>query len=157
MQKLALASLCLALLFTSQGEAADLAVTVKNVAMKNGHAEGAVYVCLYPASAGANADFPSCEIDGVKKVKVEGIQNGIGKITFAGLSDGTYALSAFQDTNGNAKLDMGMVLPTERAATYKPACRKPTFAEIAFAVPAVSGPVIELIDFGFWGILTCHT
>ena len=57
------------------------------------------------------------------------------RFEFAGLAPGWYALKAFQDTNGNGKIDIGMFGPKEPWATYRPArpkLRPPRFEEMAF-------------------------
>lgn len=59
--------------------------------------------------------------------------------TFPQVSPGTYAIVAFQDANGNGKLDTGLLGPKEpwgmsfRAA--RPAFRPPRFEDASFTVP----------------------
>lgn len=57
------------------------------------------------------------------------------RFEFTGLVPGRYALKAFQDTNGNGKIDIGMFGPKEPWATYRlarPKLRPPRFEEMAF-------------------------
>ena len=57
------------------------------------------------------------------------------RFEFAGLAPGRYALKAFQDANGNGKIDIGMFGPKEPWATYRlarPKLRPPRFEEMAF-------------------------
>jgi uncharacterized protein (DUF2141 family) len=61
------------------------------------------------------------------------------RFEFAGLAPGRYALKAFQDLNGNGKIDIGLFGPKEPWATYRPAhprLRPPRFEEMAFDAPA---------------------
>ena len=54
---------------------------------------------------------------------------------FADLAPGRYALKAFQDVNGNGKIDIGVFGPKEPWATYRlarPKLRPPRFEEMAF-------------------------
>jgi uncharacterized protein (DUF2141 family) len=57
------------------------------------------------------------------------------RFEFAGLAPGRYALQAFQDVNGNGKIDIGIFGPKEPWATYRlaqPRFRPPRFEEMAF-------------------------
>ena len=57
------------------------------------------------------------------------------RFAFADLAPGRYALKAFQDTNENGKIDIGVFGPKEPWATYRPArpkLRPPRFEEMVF-------------------------
>jgi len=67
------------------------------------------------------------------------VARGSLRYEFAGLQPGSYALKAFQDTNGNKKLDIGVFGPKEPWATYRharPKLRPPRFEEMAFDAQA---------------------
>ncbi len=54
---------------------------------------------------------------------------------FADLAPGRYALKAFQDENGNGRIDIGVFGPKEPWSTYRlarPKLRPPRFDEMAF-------------------------
>lgn len=55
---------------------------------------------------------------------------------FDGISQGTYGILCFQDTNGNGRLDTNIIgLPTEPwgvSRNVRPFLRRPKFEEIAF-------------------------
>jgi uncharacterized protein (DUF2141 family) len=71
----------------------------------------------------------------VIKLESEDVARRRVRFEFAGLAPGRYALKAFQDTNGNGKIDIGMFGPKEPWATYRPArpkLRPPRFEEMAF-------------------------
>jgi len=63
------------------------------------------------------------------------------------VAPGRYALSAFEDVNGNGVLDMGLFGPKEPSGFFKvfTAWRKPTFADVSWtADKAVQGADIPL-------------
>jgi len=65
----------------------------------------------------------------------EDLRRGRLRFEFADLAPGRYALKAFQDTNGNGKIDIGVFGPREPWATYRlarPKLRPPRFEEMAF-------------------------
>jgi uncharacterized protein (DUF2141 family) len=60
---------------------------------------------------------------------------------------GEWAVSAYEDINGNGKLDMGFFGPKEPTGFWRPFTgrRKPTFKDVSFAVTLdTSGIVINL-------------
>lgn len=76
---------------------------------------------------------------------------------FVDVTPGKYALSAFQDTDGDGKLKLGTVpvlgrpifgkeCPLERVGTYRSTMSKPVFDGISFDVPAAGLPKIKLLD-----------
>lgn len=69
------------------------------------------------------------------------------RFAFADLVPGRYALKAFQDTNGNGRIDISLFGPKEPWATHRPArpkLRPPRFEEMAFEATA-SVTDIELV------------
>lgn len=63
------------------------------------------------------------------------------------VAPGRWALSAYEDVNGNGRLDMGFFGPREPSGFWRPfhAWRKPRFDDVAFAAGgAVAGIVIAL-------------
>ncbi len=65
----------------------------------------------------------------------EDVARRMVRFEFAGLAPGRYALKAFQDLNGNGKIDIGIFGPKEPWATYRlarPKLRPPRFEEMAF-------------------------
>lgn len=151
-------SLTLALALAPHALAEDLTVTIKNVEMSGSAPKGKLYLCVYPSSVATNSEFPSCEIAGIQKLVVTQVAGGKGTYKVSGLGAGEYALSSFQDTDGDAKLNLEVVgklarlfdydeCPLERVGTYRPANSRPKFQDISFKVPAVSELTIELKDF----------
>ncbi len=119
-------------------QAADLRVEVTVPAQK----QGAVMVALFDKSDG----FPRG-----KPLQVATAQPADGKavVPFPGLPEGDYAVSAFLDENGNAKLDANLFgLPTELFGFSRNARNPmgpPPFADAAFRVgPGESIQSIEL-------------
>lgn len=83
--------------------AADLTVTVDGVT----GAQGNVMVALFDKAS----EFPS---GNRFKVQMVPAAAGTARLVFKDIPPGRYALSAFQDVNGNGRLDANMVgLPTE--------------------------------------------
>ncbi|MCU0242551.1 MAG: DUF2141 domain-containing protein [Vicinamibacteria bacterium] len=67
------------------------------------------------------------------------VARGHIRFEFAELKPGRYALKAFQDMNGNKKIDIGMFGPKEPWSTYRlarPKFRPPRFDEMAFDASA---------------------
>ena len=67
----------------------------------------------------------------------EELKSGNVEFEFTDIPDGTYALSAYLDQNGNGKMDMGFLGPKEPWGNYRyarPRTRGPKWEEVAFAV-----------------------
>ncbi|WP_081845780.1 DUF2141 domain-containing protein [Erythrobacter litoralis] len=92
---------------TAPVSAGDVAVTLEGVK----DPEGALVVCLWDR----DAKFPNCEKgEPVKRIVLPATAK---TATFEGVSDGTYAVSAFHDANGNGKLDTNFIgMPKEAVA-----------------------------------------
>ena len=97
-------TLCAALLLPLAASAADLRVTVTE-----GPATPSVlYIALHDSAANYAATQPVAS-------QTAPMRNGAAQVVFPGLPPGRYALRAFADENGNAKLDTNMLgIPTER-------------------------------------------
>jgi uncharacterized protein (DUF2141 family) len=90
------------LAWTGAVQAADLTVGIEG--LKN--ANGQVLVAVFDRAA----DFLKQPV----RVAAVNAQQGTVKVSIAGLPAGDYALSVFQDENGNGKLDKNVVgMPTE--------------------------------------------
>jgi uncharacterized protein (DUF2141 family) len=102
---LPIAAACLLLAVGGVAGAADLKVSIENLASPG----GTVYLALYD-----RADvFPQAG----KNVAGQFMPVGEGTVTaaFLNLKPGRYALSVFHDENGNGKLDTNLLgIPTER-------------------------------------------
>ncbi|HEX2954168.1 MAG TPA: DUF2141 domain-containing protein [Bacillota bacterium] len=65
------------------------------------------------------------------------LQQHAARFTFKDVPAGVYAINCFQDTNGNSKLDGGMLGPKEPWGVYRNArhvLKAPKFKEMAFSV-----------------------
>lgn len=95
---------------------------------------GVVRLCLTRDSR----TFPDCTADpAARHASVPA--GAAGDVVFGDLPSGEYALSAFHDENGNAKLDTFVRIPREGFAfSRNPAIRfgPPRFADAAFAMTA---------------------
>lgn len=104
----------------------DLAVTVKNVKSNDGNISVAVY---------DNADG-FLKFDKVFKAEAVPSQKGSTEVLLKNLPEGTYAIAAFHDENGNDELDTNMLgIPKEplgfskgKMKTFGP----PSFEECSF-------------------------
>jgi uncharacterized protein (DUF2141 family) len=104
----------------------------------NGAQKGQLYLALFEDAS----QFPQ-NASASQGVKLP-IDAGVVKHTFKNVKWGTYAIAAYQDLNGNGKLDRNFFgVPTEPYAfSNNPAVKwqEPTFAEAAFDLdrPAAS-------------------
>lgn len=120
---------------------------------------------LCAAASPAFAATVQVEVDGIEpgggEVRVALCQGGLSEsacvrgddapatadralFTFQGVSPGTYAVAAYQDANGNSRLDRtGLGLPLEPYGFSGAAGRKarPDFSEAAFALREPGGSV----------------
>lgn len=71
-------------------------------------ARGVVRLAICPPGTG----FPDCKDKAVRTATLP-IENGKARMTFAGFTAGTYAVSVFHDANGNGKLDTFVGIPKE--------------------------------------------
>ncbi len=109
--------------------AADLRVTVSD----GPTTPSTLYVALHDSAGTYAAMQPLAS-------QTAPLRNGTAQIVFLGLPPGRYALRAFADENGNAKLDTNMLgIPTERygfSKDAKGAMGPPGFDAVAFPVEA---------------------
>lgn len=94
--------------------------------------KGNVLVCVT-----ANPKFfPDCSKD-PKSYRAKVAARDAANVSFAGLSQGTYAVALLHDENGNSKMDMAVFLPKEGFGfSRNPAIvtGPPKFKAAAFAV-----------------------
>lgn len=125
-----LAALC-ATLFLAPAFAADLHVTVANVAS----ADGKVLVGLFDGAAGFPRQVARGEIVGAAQRDAQGRL----RVVFSGLPPGSYAVSAVHDRDGDGRLNRNLMgVPSEPygfsgrgAGRFGP----PEFTEAAVVVP----------------------
>jgi uncharacterized protein (DUF2141 family) len=113
-------------------QAADMTVTVENIQDDSGQ----VLIGVFDSPSGflKEARFgkriPAAERDGGGRITV----------TFPGLQEGTYAVSAIHDRDGNEKLTMNIVgMPSEPlgfSGKGNPTFGPPAFTDAAFSLPA---------------------
>lgn len=104
----------------------DLTVTVNNVTSNDGKVSVAVY----------NSSDGFLKFDKVFKAEAVPSQKGSTEVLLKDLPEGTYAIAAFHDENGNDELDTNMLgIPKEplgfskgKMKTFGP----PSFGECAF-------------------------
>lgn len=97
-------TLCAALLLPLAASATDLRVTVT----EGPNTPSVLYIALHDSAASYAATQPVAS-------QTAPMRNGAAQVVFPGLPPGRYALRAFADENGNAKLDTNMLgIPTER-------------------------------------------
>jgi uncharacterized protein (DUF2141 family) len=117
--------------------AADLTVRVTGL----GNAPNMVSCTVFNAAEGFPESNPAALTQWVAS-------NPAGvSCTFAGLKPGTYAVSIFEDLNGNRKLDANWLgipkEPTGVSNNVRP-IRKPRFDEASFTFEAVAHQVVEI-------------
>jgi uncharacterized protein (DUF2141 family) len=108
--------------------------------------EGTVYIGLMTEEGFRN------NYTFLKRVRVavgpDELRTGRVRYEIVGVPDGTYALSVFQDVNGNGQLDSGPFGPVEPWATFRrsrPLFSGPQWEEMAFAVEKkISGADLKL-------------
>ena len=116
----------------------DLTVTVENVKSN----EGKISVAVYNSSDGF------LEFDKVFKANSVASKKGSTEVVLKDLPEGTYAIAAFHDENGNGELDTNIMgIPKEplgfskgKMKTFGP----PSFAECSFKLTsdqAISVPI----------------
>jgi uncharacterized protein (DUF2141 family) len=93
--------------------------------------EGTIYLSLHD-----NEDsFPSADQDAVRTGKIESFGK-TAEYTFENLSEGTYAISVFQDMNGNAEMDTNFLgIPKEPVgASNQNSFGRPKFSKSKFTL-----------------------
>jgi len=100
---------------------------------------------LFIAVCRQSKGFPN-ELDMVQQFVLDPAANKDLSVTVTNLPYGKYAVSIFQDMNGNGKLDKGLFgIPTEPFAfsnNYHPTFRAPTWDDCAFDYNATSKEVV---------------
>ena len=119
-------------------QASDLKVVIKGI--KNGN--GQILVCLFNRAAG----FPNCESQGAFKRFGTKARAGALSFVLKQIPEGTYAISAAHDQNGDNKIERHFIFgyPTEGAGTSnypEPPRLPPTFGKAQFRLSGQSGTV----------------
>jgi len=100
---------------------------------------------VYIAVSTPSDNFPD-EANMVKQMIAKPAGRAAFSVQLEGLKYGTYAVMAFQDLNGNGKLDKGfMGIPNEPFAfsnNYKPTFRAPKFKDCSFVFSASNKLVV---------------
>jgi uncharacterized protein (DUF2141 family) len=108
---------------------AEHTVTVRMTGMRS--SAGKVRVVLHDRAEGFPGQNP-------RQRAQASIEDGAAVVRFAGLPDGTYAVSMFHDENGNGTLDETWFgRPTEGVGSSnnpRPKMRAPTFQEASFSL-----------------------
>lgn len=135
---LVVAAACLACM--SQVQAADITVVVQNV-QDNG---GQVMVALYNSTD----SFPDKMTQGQMVAAKQRAADGSVRVTFSGLPNGDYAVSAFHDRDNNGKLNTNVMgMPTEPYGFSRNAAGNfgpPSFQDAAFNVQKNTEIVVQL-------------
>jgi len=96
---------------------------------------GSIYIALVTEEEYRQPDSVPVRFSLVLDPSPAELRAGQMRYSFQNVPEGTYALRAFQDVNGNGRLDAGIFGPTEPWCIYRlrlPAFRAPRFAEIRF-------------------------
>lgn len=113
-----------------------LEVTFSNIR----ESESPIYIALNEYSE----DFPNSN-KAVKYFKIDPRGRSTAKLSVHDLPYGKYAISAFQDLNGNQKMDKGfMGIPSEPFAfsnNYKPLFRAPRWSDCEFVYSPASSQI----------------
>jgi uncharacterized protein (DUF2141 family) len=138
----AIAAACLLVLFSAGARAAELTVTVDKLRSN----QGQVLLCIFSAESSDKAAFPDCAKG--RPVRTANAPAAGGKVVlnFKGLKDGTYAVAAIHDENGNGQLDTNFLgIPVEGiAVSNNPRLLgKPSFMEGQFELKGVAAISIE--------------
>ncbi|MBZ9650626.1 DUF2141 domain-containing protein [Psychroflexus montanilacus] len=125
--------------FTGFSQTFELKVVVEEIEDK----DGIIYLSLHD-----NADsFPSDDKKAVKTGKIEKF-NTTAEFTFSGLKEGDYAISIFQDLNGNEEMDTNMLgIPKEPVgASNMTSLGRPKFSKCKFNVSEDSTMTIKYMN-----------
>lgn len=106
---------------------ADLTIVIENIEKS----EGTIYMSLHSNES----TFPSETDDSVKTGKIETFDS-TAEFTFEGLDKGEYAVSFFQDLNGNEEMDTNIVgFPKEPVgASNMTSLGRPKFSKCKFTL-----------------------
>lgn len=125
--------------FTGFSQTFELKVVIEEIEDK----DGIIYLSLHD-----NADsFPSDDKKAVKTGKIEKF-NTTAEFTFSGLKEGDYAISIFQDLNGNEEMDTNMLgIPKEPVgASNMTSLGRPKFSKCKFNVSEDSTVTIKYMN-----------
>lgn len=125
--------------FTGFSQTFELKVVIEEIEDK----DGIIYLSLHD-----NADsFPSDDKKAVKTGKIEKF-NTTAEFTFSGLKEGDYAISIFQDLNGNEEMDTNMLgIPKEPVgASNMTSLGRPKFSKCKFNVSEDSTMTIKYMN-----------
>jgi uncharacterized protein (DUF2141 family) len=99
---------------------------------------------IYIALSEYSEDFPNSN-KALKYFRIDPKGRSTAKISISDLPYGKYAISAFQDLNGNQKMDKGfMGIPSEPFAfsnNYKPMFRAPRWKDCEFVYSSASSQI----------------
>lgn len=126
-----LASITILIIFSfniQKGETYSLTIEVKELQ----NSKGVVQFALYNKDGTIpDEDYKKC-----CKILKGKIQNGMAKVTFAGLTPGKYAVNILHDENENGEIDKGFILPIEGIgfSNYKSVglTNRPNFSKASF-------------------------
>jgi uncharacterized protein (DUF2141 family) len=142
-------ALAIAPWISSPGQAADgaaAALTVHFIGLKT--SQGAVMMAVYNSEAAYENSGTASEA-ATRSVKLE-IKDGAAATTLADLPPGQYAIKAFHDLNGDAKLNVNLFgIPTEPVGFSNDApvhMHAPSWKETVFAVHAGDNAISIHID-----------
>lgn len=135
-----MAALLLSGASAAQAEPASSSLEVTISGIKS--SKGVIRLAICPPATG----FPDCKDKAVRTASLP-IENGTARITFPGLSDGTYAVSVFHDANANGKLDTFVGIPKEgygfsRNPPFRP--RAPRWDEAWIEVKGTAASAIKI-------------
>jgi uncharacterized protein (DUF2141 family) len=115
-------------------QSTDATLSVHFVGLKS--AQGAVMVALFNSEA-AYENSTAATTTALRALKLE-ISNGTALATLQGLAPGQYAIKAYHDINGDAKLNFNLFgMPTEPVAFSNDApvhMHAPSWSQTAFTV-----------------------
>jgi len=125
----------------AQAAPASLEVIISGI----NSAKGVIRLAICPLETG----FPDCKDKAVRTASLP-IENGAARMTFTGLTAGTYAVSVFHDANVNGKLDTFVGIPKEgygfsRNPPFRPRAPRWNEAEIEVKGQAFSAIKIRYI------------
>jgi uncharacterized protein (DUF2141 family) len=126
--------------------AASASLTLRFIGLKS--SQGAVMVALYSDQAAYESSAAGSDT-AMRTAKLE-IKDGTALTTLEGLPSGQYAIKAFHDLNGDAKLNTNLFgIPTEPVAFSNDApvhMRAPSWKETVFLVHAGDNAISIHID-----------
>ncbi|MBZ9629066.1 DUF2141 domain-containing protein [Psychroflexus sp. CAK57W] len=125
--------------FTGFSQDLSLKVSIQDIEKS----EGVIYLSLHDNEN----SFPSGDKDALQTGKIENFDSK-AEFRFTGLAQGEYAVSVFQDLNGNAELDTNFLgIPKEPVGASKmTSFGRPKFAKCKFLLSEDSTIRIEFMN-----------